>query len=257
MTAAGITGGQVLRRAIDGERRSVAAGSVLAAGHQAGEALVPVIIGLVIDQAVTGGSVTPLVVWLAVLGVVFAGLSFSYRFAARAAEGAAERAAHEIRLAVSRRALDPRGGAESGRLAGELVSIGTADAQRVGVINAVLPFGIAGLSGLLVSAIALLRMSVPLGLLVLLGTPPLLLLAHFIGKPLEKRSEAQQERVAHASGIATDLVAGLRVLKGIGAESAAVARYRRTSQDSLLATLRAARAQAWHDGALLALTGVF
>jgi putative ABC transport system ATP-binding protein len=100
-------------------------------------------------------------------------------------------------------------------------------------------------------------MSVPLGLLVLLGTPPLLLLAHFVGKPLEKRSEAEQERVAHASGIAADLVAGLRVLKGIGAESAAVARYRRTSQDSLLATLRAARAQAWHDGALLALTGIF
>ncbi|GAB3507108.1 hypothetical protein GCM10027521_63230 [Amycolatopsis cihanbeyliensis] len=54
-----------------------------------------------------------------------------------------------------------------------------------------------------------------------------------------------------------DLVRWLRVLKGIGAEAAAVARYRRTSRTSLAATLRAARAQAWHDGALLALTGVF
>ncbi|WP_410657913.1 ABC transporter ATP-binding protein [Amycolatopsis sp. lyj-112] len=257
MTATATTSRSVLRQAISGQRRHVVLASVLAAGHQGGEALVPVIIGLVIDQAVTGGSVGSLVIWLAVLGVVFAGLSYSYRFAARAAEGASLRAAHDIRLAISRRVLHPGGGAETGKLAGELVNVGTSDAQRVGVINAALPFGIAALAGVLVSAVALLRMSLPLGLLVLLGTPPLLYLAHLIGKPLERRSEAEQERSAHASGIAVDLVAGLRVLKGIGAESTAIARYRETSQNSLKATLRAAKAKAWHDGSLLALTGIF
>ncbi|MFC3448271.1 ABC transporter ATP-binding protein [Amycolatopsis speibonae] len=257
MPATATTSRSVLRQAISGQRRQVTLASVLAAGHQGGEALVPVIIGVVIDQAVDGGSVGTLVVWLAVLGVVFAGLSYSYRFAARAAEGASLRAAHDLRLAISRRVLHPGGGAENGKLAGELVNIGTSDAQRVGVVNAALPFGIAALAGVLVSAVALLRISLPLGLLVLLGTPPLLYLAHLIGKPLERRSEAEQERSAHASGIATDLVSGLRVLKGIGAEPAAVARYRDTSQNSLKATLRAARAKAWHDGAVLALTGIF
>ncbi|KFU82309.1 putative ABC transport system ATP-binding protein [Amycolatopsis lurida] len=257
MTATATTSRSVLRQAISGQRRRVTLASVLAAGHQGGEALVPVIIGVVIDQAVDGGSVGTLVFWLAVLGVIFAGLSYSYRFAARAAEGASLRAAHDLRLAISRRVLHPGGGADKGKLAGELVNIGTSDAQRVGVVNAALPFGIAALAGVLVSAIALLRISLPLGLLVLLGTPPLLYLAHLIGKPLERRSEAEQERSAHASGVATDLVSGLRVLKGIGAEPAAVARYRETSQNSLKATLRAARAKAWHDGAVLALTGVF
>lgn len=257
MPATATTSRSVLRQAISGQRRQVTLASVLAAGHQGGEALVPVIIGVVIDQAVAGGSVGTLLFWLAVLGVVFAGLSYSYRFAARAAEGASLRAAHDIRIAISRRVLHPGGGAETGKLAGELVNIGTSDAQRVGVVNAALPFGIAALAGVLVSAVALLRMSVPLGLLVLLGTPPLLYLAHLIGKPLERRSEAEQERSAHASGVATDLVSGLRVLKGIGAEPAAVARYRDTSQNSLKATLRAARAKAWHDGAVLALTGIF
>ncbi|WP_340682193.1 ABC transporter ATP-binding protein [Amycolatopsis coloradensis] len=257
MTATATTSRSVLRQAISGQRRRVTLASVLAAGHQGGEALVPVIIGVVIDQAVDGGSVGTLVFWLAVLGVIFAGLSYSYRFAARAAEGASLRAAHDLRIAISRRVLHPGGGADKGKLAGELVNIGTSDAQRVGVVNAALPFGIAALAGVLVSAIALLRISLPLGLLVLLGTPPLLYLAHLIGKPLERRSEAEQERSAHASGVATDLVSGLRVLKGIGAEPAAVARYRDTSQNSLKATLRAARAKAWHDGAVLALTGVF
>ena len=71
-----------------------------------------------------------------------------------------------------------------------------------------------------------MRISLPLGLVVLLGTPLLLWLGHLLSKPLERRSEAEQERAAQASGIAADLVAGLRVLKGIGAESAAVGRYR-------------------------------
>jgi putative ABC transport system ATP-binding protein len=251
------TGREVLRRSITGQRRSVSLAALLTACHQGGEALVPVVIGVVIDQAVAGGSAGTLIFWLAVLGVLFAALSTSYRLGARFGERAAERAAHDLRLDVGRRVLHPGGGAEAGNLAGELVSIGTSDAKRVGQVNGVLPFGVAGLAGLLVSAVVLLTMSIPLGLLVLLGTPPMLYLAHLIGKPLERRSEAEQERSAFASGVATDLVAGLRVLKGVGAERAAVDRYRRTSQDSLKATLRAARAQAWHNGALLALSGIF
>jgi putative ABC transport system ATP-binding protein len=251
------TGRDVLRRAVGRQWRLVTAGTALAAGHQAGEAMVPVLIGVVIDEAVASGATGALLWWLAALAVVFAGLSYSFRFSARAAERAAEQAAHELRLDLTTRVLDPRGGAERGQLAGALVSIATGDARRVGEINSALPFGLAAIAGVLVSAVVLLRMSVPLGLLVLLGTPPLLWLAHLIGRPLERRSGDEQERAAHASGLAADLIGGLRVLKGIGAEAAADARYRRTSQDSLAATLRAARAQAWHDGAILALNGLF
>jgi putative ABC transport system ATP-binding protein len=247
----------VLGRAVAGQWRCVAVAAVLGAGHQAGEALVPVVIGVVIDEAVSTGDSNALLFWIAVLAVVFAGLSASWRFAARAAERAAERAGHDVRVGITRRVLMPRGGAETGRLAGALASIATSDARRVGMVNTVLPAGTAALSGILVTAVALLRISVPLGLLVLLAAPPVLWAGHLLGSRLERRSAVEQERAAHASGVAADLVAGLRVLKGIGAEGAAVARYRRTSQESLAATLRAARTQAWHDGALLTLTGVF
>ncbi|MEU3273852.1 ABC transporter ATP-binding protein [Saccharomonospora sp. NPDC006951] len=253
----GNSGSGVLGGAVAGERGRLTGAAVLASAHQGGEALIPVIVGIVIDQAVSTGSVSALLRWIAVLAVVFAVLSFSYRFAARASEKASQQAAHRLRLALSSRVLDPRGGAESGRLPGALVNITTGDTRRVGAVIGMLPFAIAGFVGLLVSAIALLRISVPLGLLVLLGTPPLLWLTHLIGRPLERRSGLEQERAAHASGIAADLVTGLRVLKGIGAERAAVTRYRRTSRDSLAATLSAARAHAGHDGAILALTGIF
>ncbi|WP_431953658.1 ABC transporter ATP-binding protein [Actinacidiphila sp. bgisy167] len=251
------SGRDVLWRTVRGRRADVAVGAVLGAGHQFGEALVPVVIGVVIDRAVSGGDGRALAGWLAVLAVVYAGLSFSFRFGARAGERAAEEAAHELRIRLVRRILHPGGGAERGHLPGELANIATEDAKRVGAVTMAVVTGIAALTGVLVSAVALLRVSVLLGLVVLLGTPLLLWLGHLLSKPLERRSEAEQERAAHASGVAADLVAGLRVLKGIGAQAAAVERYRRTSRASLGATVRAARAEAWQSGMVLTLTGVF
>ncbi|MEU4327514.1 ABC transporter ATP-binding protein [Nonomuraea dietziae] len=252
-----INGRDVLRRAVTGQWKQSAAGALLAAGHQTGEALVPVMVGVVIDEAISPGDGGALLLWIAALAVVFAGLSSSYRFSFRAAERASEQAAHRLRIELTERVLEPRGGAEAGRLPGELVAVATSDAKRVGAVNVAMAAAVAALAGLLAGGIALLRVSLPLGLLVLLGIPPLLMLAHLLGKPLERRSGAEQERAARASGVAADLIAGLRVLKGIGAENAAVARYRRTSRDALAATLRAARAQAWHDGGMLVLTGLF
>ncbi|WP_433545664.1 ABC transporter ATP-binding protein [Streptomyces sp. CA-294286] len=257
MRDAGPAGSHVLRKAIGGRRRQVAAASLLAVGHQGSEAMVPVVIGVVIDDAVATGASGALLRWLLVLAALFFVLSTCYRTSARIAEQAGEQAAHQLRLDLGARVLDPRGGADKGRLPGELTAVATGDAKRVGGVVGVLPYFVSAVAGLVVSAVALLRISVPLGLLVLVGIPPLMWLGHRISRPLERRSEDEQERAAHASGVAADLVAGLRVLKGIGAESAAVARYRRTSRDSLAAALRAAGSRAWHDGAILALTGIF
>lgn len=238
-----------------GQRRRVALTTLLFGGHQAGEALVPVLIGVVVDRAIDGGSVADLVRWLAVLAVVFAVLSTSYRLGARTGEAASMYAAHDLRLRLVGRVLHPRGGAEA--LPGELTSIATSDTGRVGNLVAAVPLGIAGVVALLVGGGALLRLSVPLGLLVLIGGPVLLGLINLLGRPLTHRSETEQEHAAVAAGVAADLVAGLRVLKGIGGERAAVSRYRATSRSSLAATLRATRAQAAYEGAVLALSGGF
>ncbi|MEW2131545.1 ABC transporter ATP-binding protein [Streptomyces sp. NPDC005435] len=251
------SGRDVLAHAVQRQRRRLTLAVLLGAGHQLGEVAVPVLIGVVVDRAVARSDGRLLALWLGVLAVVYVALSWSFRLGARAGERAAEEAAHELRVALVRRVLDARGGAESGRLPGELVSIATEDAKRVGAVNMALMSGISAFVGVAAGAVALLFVSVPLGLIVLLGTPALLWAGHLLGKPLERRSEAEQERAAHASGVAADLVAGLRVLKGLGAQRAAVERYRRTSRDSLAATLRAARAESWQTGLVLALTGVF
>ncbi|MER7611015.1 ABC transporter ATP-binding protein, partial [Nonomuraea wenchangensis] len=161
-----------------------------------------------------------------------------------------------LRTAVVAWVLHRGGGAED-RLPGALTGIATEDVRRVGAVLMAALAAVAGLTGLVVAGVLLLNTSVQLGLIVLAGTPALLWLGHLLGKPLERRSAVEQEHAARASGMAADLVTGLRVLKGIGAERAAVERYRRTSRDSLAATLRAARAEALQNGVVLALTGAF
>jgi len=252
-----LSGRDVWTRSVKGQVRRVALGSALGSVHQLGEALVPVLIGVVIDQAVAGQNAGRLALWLGVLAVMYVTLSWSFRLGAKAGERSAEEAAHTLRLAIVGRVLDARGGAEEGRLPGELANVATEDAKRVGAVNMALMAGVWAFAGVAVSAVALLLTSVTLGLIVLLGTPVLLWLGHLLSKPLERRSEAEQDKAAHASGVAADLVAGLRVLKGLGAQGAAVERYRRTSRISLAATLRSARAESWQTGLVLALTGGF
>lgn len=249
------SGRDVLRESVGSQRGRVALSALLGSGHQIGEALVPALIGVVIDRAVTRSDTGALVLWLAVLAVVYTGLALSFRFGARAGELAAVQAEHTLRVALVRRVLHPGGGAEEGRLPGALANVATEDAKRVGAVNMALMSGISALVGIATCAVVLLRISVTLGLVVLLGTPVLMWLGHLLSKPLETRSETEQERAAHAAAVAADLVTGLRVLKGIGGESTAIDRYRTTSRDSLRATLRAARAQAFQNGMVLALTG--
>ena len=255
--APGTTGPDVLRSTVLSRRGLLGAATVLLCLHQFGEALVPVVIGRVIDQAVGQGGRPDLLLWIGVLAALFVTLSTSYRYGARKVEAVAEWGAHDLRMRLTERILDARGGAEEGRLPGALASIATSDAQRVGAVGTAVALAAAQITAMIVAAVALLVVSLPLGLLVLIGAPLMLWLTTVLGRPLESRSEAEQEEAAAASGVAADLVAGLRVLKGIGAESVAVERYRTPSRRALTATVRAARARGAYEGAILLMTGIF
>lgn len=251
-----LSSGAVIRRTITSQRRDLVLGTVLVMGHQAGEALVPVVVGVIIDQVLGTGQTAKLILWLGVLACLFAMFSYSYRFGARLLERATQHSAHDLRLDLTCRVLDPRG-ADTQHLPGALLSIATSDVLRVGMMHRTLAAAAAASTALIVGAVALFRISVPLGAFVVLGAPVLLVVVHVLGKSLERRSSAEQAEAASAAGLATDLVSGLRVLKGIGAEASASNRYRRASRESLRATIRAANAEAAFEGATLLLTGAF
>ncbi|MGW7286687.1 ABC transporter ATP-binding protein, partial [Streptomyces sp. NPDC054847] len=121
--------------------------------HQACEAMVPVVIGIIIDDAVATGSSGALLAGLGLLAALFLVLSTCYRTAARITDGAGEHAAHRIRLELGTKVLDPRGGADTGRLPGALTAVATGDAERVGAVAAALSYGVSAVAGLAVSAV--------------------------------------------------------------------------------------------------------
>ncbi|MGQ0718120.1 MAG: ABC transporter ATP-binding protein [Pseudonocardiales bacterium] len=230
---------------------------LLLAGWQAAEALVPVVVGVIIDQAIATGDATALAGWLVVLAALFTTLTMGFRFGARLTARASEHAGLDLRLTVTGRILDSRGGTGAGRLPGELLSVATADVSRVALFNRTVAEAAVAASGLTVAAVVLLSASVQLGLVVLIGLPPVLLALNLLTRPLERRSTAEQEQAARATAVASDLVGGLRVVKGLRAEQAATQRYRDASRASLAARLRATQLLAVHSGATLAVTSAF
>ena len=224
--------------------------------HQACEALVPVAIGLTIDRAVATGEVPALVIALAGTGLLFVVLSQAYRFGARAVVAAWWEETHLLRVEVTERVLDPRGLTDPPPT-GELLSTATSDADRVGRVLEAASVVVAGTTAVVVAAVALLLVHVPLGLAVLVGAPLLVGALQLLAPLLTRRTGAQQEDVARTAGMATDLVQGVRALRGVGAEDAATERYRRTSQAALASTLHAARAVGVYRGVTTLGSGLF
>lgn len=258
-------GAQLLRTVVGAERRRVAGAAAGSIVHQACEALVPVMIGVVIDRAVAPGDGGALALWLVVLAALFVVLTVAYRVQLGVGMLAREQSEHALRMRLTRRILDPAGIVAGGPLApadtvgsaGALVNVAGSDARETaqGIQGVVVAIG--AVAALTISAVALLTISLPLGLLILLGTPPVVIALALIARPLERRSAVQQARAAEAASVASDLVRGIRVLKGIGAEPAAAARYRRASQTAKRATLRAAVSDNVLEGANVVIGGAF
>lgn len=250
------TAWSVLRRMLRRRRGALAASYVLQAMWAVSEALVPVVIGAVIDQGILTGDGGRFALWLGVLAGLMAVLSYSYRIGARIGARASEDEAHALRVEVAAHAMHPQG-VRTDRLPGETLSLATADADLVGLQLRLVAYGLACLTGVVVTAVYLLRIDLGLGLLVLVGVPLVLGLVQVVSPLVSRRVDRQQELVAGATGIATDLLAGLRPLKGIGGERAGVARYRRASRSARDASIVTARAYGYLFGLSTLLSGVF
>lgn len=228
-----------MRRAIRRHRGRMIAGVLVLSLHQATEAAVPVAIGIFVDRAVASGDVQPLLWCVLMMIVLFAVLSHAWKTGARQVVRAIEYETHLLRLEIAQRVLDPRG-QRTGLRSGELLSIATSDAEKAALIMRGVSIACAACTALIVSSVSLLLIDVPLGLGVLIGVPLLVLGIQALSPLLTRRTSSQQEAVAETTALATDLVGGLRTLRGIGAQHNAAARYRQSSQTTLRATLRAA-----------------
>lgn len=125
--------------------------------------------------------------------------------------------------------------------AGEVVAVSTGDVEKIGwFVEAVSRFLAAALTLVLVCAVLLVYQPA-LGVVVALGVPVLALGVLPLLPRATRLADVQREKAGRATELASDTVAGLRVLRGIGGEELFLARYRRASQEVRRAAVRSAR----------------
>ncbi|MFC8507859.1 ABC transporter transmembrane domain-containing protein [Streptomyces sp. NPDC057411] len=207
---------------------------------QLGIAGLPLGVGLAVQAVVDhdGGRLALGLLLLAVLGVAIAvGDTMVHRTAVTNWITAAAR----VQQLLSRKT------AELGSLltrrvaAGEVVAVSTGDVEKIGwFVEAASRFAAAAVT-LLVVCVGLVLYQPDLGLVVALGVPVLALAALPLLPRATRRADVQREKAGRATELASDTVAGLRVLRGIGGEELFLRRYRAASQEVRRAAVRSAR----------------
>lgn len=236
------SGAAFLRAALRTERWPLFGSAVLFSTHQFGEALVPVIVGATISQAIDGGSVRDIVIWLVILAADFLFLSMSFRFAARTNKRTQQLIEHRIRMWLTDRLV--ASDAATDHLPGDLLTRASSDAMRIGVFARDFARSLAAAAVIVFATILLLRSSVLLAAVVVAGTVVLVLAERVIARRVTRRSATEQEQQARAATLAHDLLSGLRVLKGINATSRASSDYRLASGRAVHASVHAMSAEA-------------
>ncbi|WP_028642712.1 ABC transporter transmembrane domain-containing protein [Nocardioides sp. URHA0020] len=221
------------------------------------QAVLPAVIGHAIDDGVAAKDREQLVEWAAVLlgiGLVQAAAGIMrHRFAVTNWLIAAYRVVQLVTRQTTRLgATLPR------RVStGEVVAIGTNDLSHVGQVMDVSARFAGAIVSFVVVSVILLQTSVTLGLVVLVGVPLLMLGVTPLLAPLQRRSAHQRHLMGRLSNTASDIVGGLRVLRGVGGEQVFLDRYRRESQTTRTAGVQVAKLQSVLDALQVFLPGLF
>jgi len=102
--------------------------------------------------------------------------------------------------------------------AGEMLSVASSDADTFGSIAEIFGRIFSAVAAFAVVAVLVLREDIFLGLIVLIATPMIVVITTPILGPLQRAQMVERERSSKLTGMAVDIVAGLRILRGIGGE---------------------------------------
>jgi len=246
-----------LRHLARQQARTVAGGVVFGILWMGCQALVPYVVGKAVDEGLRKDDSHALLTWAAILAAVGLVQALSgvarHRFAVTNWIVCCVRVEqwlvrHVVRLGA---ALGERSST------GEVVSIGATDAGAIAHALDVSARTAGAIVSFVLVAFLLLRASLVLGLVVVVGVPVFTVLLGPILRPLHARQAKQRSALGDLTGLGADTVAGLRVLRGIGGEDAFVARYRAESQRVRRAGVDVARTQSFLDATHVLVPGTF
>ncbi len=140
---------------------------------------------------------------------------------------------------------------------GEVLSVASSDSDEFGALTEILARACTQLVAYLVVAFIVLSTSVELGVLLLVAAPILVTAAFPLLRPLHRRQEVERGRNSDLTSLATDIVAGLRILRGIGGERTFGSNYAAQSQLARQAGQSAGIWQAAIEAVGVLFSGVF
>ncbi|MEU5464031.1 ABC transporter ATP-binding protein [Streptomyces althioticus] len=226
----------LFRNQLGGQLKALAWGLL----HFASVASLPFCVGAAVQAAVdrSGGRLALAGGLLALAG---AGVAAGDTFLHRAAVTNWITAAARVQQLLGRKAA-VLGSALTRRVAaGEVVAVSTGDVEKIGwFVEALSRFTAAAVTIVAVT-VGLLVYQPALGVVVAVGLPVLALAVLPLLPQATRRADVQREKAGRATELASDTVAGLRVLRGIGGEDLFLDRYRRASQEVRHAAVRSAR----------------
>ncbi|MGW2816985.1 ABC transporter transmembrane domain-containing protein [Streptomyces sp. NPDC001415] len=224
------------RNQLGGQLKSLAWGLL----HQCGIAGLPLTVGLAVQAAVdrSGNRLALAAALNVLLGVAIAvGETMLHRTAVTNWITAAAR----VQQLLARKTAELGSVLTRRVAAGEVVAVSTGDVEKIGWFVEALSRFAAAAAALVIICVGLLVYQPALGIVVAIGVPVLALAVLPLLPRATKRADFQREKAGRATELASDTVAGLRVLRGIGGEELFLGRYREASQEVRRAAVRSAR----------------
>ncbi|GAA3858009.1 ABC transporter transmembrane domain-containing protein [Streptomyces sedi] len=223
--------------------------------HMGMIASLPVLMGMAID-AVVDESGRRLALTGALLLVAALLMAFADTMLHRTAVTNWITAAARVQQLLARRTASLGGVLTRRVAAGEVVKVSTGDVEKIGwFVESFSRFAAAVVVTVSVCG-GLIWYEPRLGLLVAGGVAAVVLSVFPLLPAAIRRAEFERGKSGRAAELASDTVAGLRVLRGIGGEELFLDRYRRASQEMRAASVRNARMWSLIDAVQVVMPGL-
>jgi ABC-type multidrug transport system fused ATPase/permease subunit len=190
----------------------------------------PWLVGRAVDRGILAGSVSATLQWTGLLlAVTIVGALFGIAMHTLVVRSWLI-ALYGTTLTVTRKAVQLGHVLPRRTPTGEVLSVAASDADEFGGLTEITARALSQLVAYLTVAAIVLLTSPLLGLMVLAAAPVLVGVALPLLRPLHHRQQTERTRTSTLTSMATDIVAGLRILRGIGGEDTFFSNYARQSQ---------------------------
>ncbi|MEU6073566.1 ABC transporter ATP-binding protein [Micromonospora sp. NPDC047074] len=232
-------------------------GSLIGTAWMTGLSVRPYLISRAVDDGLRTGDTRALALWVAAIVVAGMGLSYlgtmRHRTMTFIREDAKARSAAVVLRQLSRvGAVLPRRAAT-----GEVATVGGTDIDRAAHALTLTGPGVGAVVAYLVIAVVLWSISPLLALCVVVGVPSVGLVVAPLLRRLEQAESVYRQQQGELTARSGDIVAGLRVLAGVGGRGLFARRYAARSRDLLVEGYRVGAANSWIDAATVAVPGLF